>query len=554
MSESRWRNWVDNSVKTNRGFRTFMEGRAAEEARKAGLVSDFYGRWKNPETGEVIAKTVGDRLVYLDADEVSNPGARDPEADMGNPTSAASGLSPADRARALGLQSDGSGGYVDPQTGQVAARTVNGELVFYDSRGSGGAVSDGAGGQAMVQSQPSWKDPVTGVIIVPPAKPETPYEYEAIPAAVPAQSPMGFQSFLDQKRKEMYDSQAAAAGAAPPQEAEAELEQETEAEESPAMANYREEMQDVIGLARESGDEEKIIQADKAEKLINSDEFKKEVQEYFELAPEDKQEDILDLAIELAIVTAKNERAEELLKEIDDNDSLSEEERKKQTNELLDKRDYDFPHVLKKEIEDIVGEFRSSDPEVDEYPEEEKRYDGDKIFYDLKSVNPYGSDLAPFDYDDVEVEAKNILKDNGNPSGIKGLTRIDWYNQKEGEIPNSEKKSNAFDALKVWRRQVLPDLKPGTVVYNAPMEGGRGDNARERIYTLAGFGPLDKEKGVQLGVVVQDEQGKNKVVPIGEEEGGRRRRRVAESIMWMLDDEINNFEEYRLMESLFHGL
>ena len=56
---------------------------------------------------------------------------------MGNPT-VASGQNPADRARAMGLQSKGNGSYVD-QSGNVVARTVNNELVFYDDGMSGGA-------------------------------------------------------------------------------------------------------------------------------------------------------------------------------------------------------------------------------------------------------------------------------------------------------------------------------------------------------------------------------------------------------------------------------
>ena len=62
-------------------------------------------------------------------------------------------MSPAERAQQLGLQSDGSGGYIDPESGQVVARTVNGELVFYDNRGaSGGVVTDGEGGQKLANA------------------------------------------------------------------------------------------------------------------------------------------------------------------------------------------------------------------------------------------------------------------------------------------------------------------------------------------------------------------------------------------------------------------
>ena len=60
---------------------------------------------------------------------------------------------PAQMAQRMGLQSDGSGGYVDPSTGQVVARTVNNELVFYDPMG--GAISAQSDGAALTQAQPS---------------------------------------------------------------------------------------------------------------------------------------------------------------------------------------------------------------------------------------------------------------------------------------------------------------------------------------------------------------------------------------------------------------
>lgn len=122
--------------------------------------------------------------------------------DMGNP-SGTGAISPAERARQLGLESDGHGSYLDPATGEIRARTVNDELVFYDqSRASGGAVSDGSGGAELTQSAPSWVDPDTGLIIVPPAKPESPEEVAAIPDPTPATEPQGFASFMQKKKVE----------------------------------------------------------------------------------------------------------------------------------------------------------------------------------------------------------------------------------------------------------------------------------------------------------------------------------------------------------------
>jgi hypothetical protein len=128
--------------------------------------------------------------------------------DMGNPTGTGA-VSPAQRAAQLGLQSDGHGSYVDPATGQVVARTVNGELVFYDnSRASGGAIADGSGGAQLTQAAPSWIDPDNGMIVVPPAKPESEEEIASIPATTPATEPVGFSKFMQkQKDKKAQEKQ-----------------------------------------------------------------------------------------------------------------------------------------------------------------------------------------------------------------------------------------------------------------------------------------------------------------------------------------------------------
>ena len=105
--------------------------------------------------------------------------------------------SPAEMAKSMGLQSDGSGGYTD-ESGNVVARTVNNELVFYDPMG--GAISAQSDGAQLTQAQPSWKDPVTGEITVPPGAPESPEEISAIPAPVPALAPAGYSAFMNKKK------------------------------------------------------------------------------------------------------------------------------------------------------------------------------------------------------------------------------------------------------------------------------------------------------------------------------------------------------------------
>ena len=118
--------------------------------------------------------------------------------------------SPAQMAQRMGLQSDGSGGYIDPSTGEVVARTVNNELVFYDPMG--GAISAQSDGAQLTQAQPSWRDPVTGEITVPPGQPESPEEIAAVPDPIPAQAPAGYNAFMNKAKKDAYAAQGASMG------------------------------------------------------------------------------------------------------------------------------------------------------------------------------------------------------------------------------------------------------------------------------------------------------------------------------------------------------
>ena len=150
MSESRWSRWVDHSPK-KLGFSAFIK-----EA-KTGV---------NP-TGTGIE-------------------------------------TPAQRAQRMGLQSDGHGSYMDPNTGQIVARTINNELVFYDNGPTGGAVSDGEGGDYKPETGatgPTYTDPDTGMVMVPPAKPKSKEELAAVPDHTPATAPAGFKDAMRKKKE-----------------------------------------------------------------------------------------------------------------------------------------------------------------------------------------------------------------------------------------------------------------------------------------------------------------------------------------------------------------
>ena len=126
--------------------------------------------------------------------------------EKGNPTPGGDqGMSPSEKAKQMGLQSDGHGSWRD-QEGNIVARTVNGELVFYEP--GGGAVSDSGGGSDLAMAKPTWSDPVTGMAITPPSKPETPEEIAAVPAATPSQAPAGYERFMQQRKEDLYKDQA----------------------------------------------------------------------------------------------------------------------------------------------------------------------------------------------------------------------------------------------------------------------------------------------------------------------------------------------------------
>ena len=148
MSESRWSRWVDHSPK-KMGFSSFLK-----EANPTGT---------GVET-------------------------------------------PAEKAKRLNLQSDGHGSYIDPKTGQIVARTVNGELVFYDDGPTGGATSDGEGGgddiaQQTTSTAPTYRDPDTGEVTVPPAQPKSKEDLAAVPDPTPATAPQGYDKAMAKKKE-----------------------------------------------------------------------------------------------------------------------------------------------------------------------------------------------------------------------------------------------------------------------------------------------------------------------------------------------------------------
>jgi len=551
---SRWERW---NVQPKKGLslKSFVaEGQAQQEAERQGLVFAGYGKYADPKTGEIVARIVSDRLIPVAGDQPGAMGTTAATTDTGNPTGQASGITPADRARQMGLQSDGSGGYVDPSTGQVAARTVNNELVFYSPQG--GAVSDGAGGEQLTQPSPSWVDPVTGELMVPPAQPESPEEKAAVPPAVPAQAPASYNGFMNMKRKEMYAQNAADMNQSAIQD---DIDSQQQAvddkfESYPQMQNLLVDMKGIIERANASGDEHKMgvaaILQDTLESLAD------EMKSLYERSREEDHEELTTHIRRREIAKAKSQHHKEMQPEgsykADDNPApfayfgagTTAKEKQDEINQILD-RNIEAQSFA--EAGDVPNEIASNG-----------------VVYNLKPKRVIAPDfLAKSTNDALRDAGLDFRVDSDNIE----VTEVDW--EVEGaedgldtsanrrNLGPDESKRRALGALKTWRTEVLPQLSPGMIVNATAMaDEGEGErrNQRERIYQLAGFGSPGSQTGIapgMYGIVVRDETGKNSVIPVIPTAKQKNRRLAQmESIYIMLNDGILNMNEQKVVAKM----
>ena len=288
-----------------------LPGEPDKIAASNNWTPDRFG-WYRDGGGQVVARQVGGQMMVYDDEMPGHTGSGN-GVDQGNPTMA-SGQNPADRARAAGLQSRGNGTYVN-SAGQVAARTVNGELVFYDDGASGGAVTDGGGGQQLVQSQPSWVDPDSGLIIVPPAQPESPGEMAATPDPIPATTPHGYNSFIDKRHKEMKRKA----------QVQRDIESEVQEQEQAVAEKYSQieganefytKVQKVFELASNSGDELKAAAADIFKSTFDAE--KDRFFQFYQYMPEEEHEELTADLISQMIYGSRNEAIRDMSETDDD--------------------------------------------------------------------------------------------------------------------------------------------------------------------------------------------------------------------------------------------
>jgi hypothetical protein len=519
---SRWAHWSSGTEEKKLGFSSFqliaemgqpVQGDPDQIIQQNGWQHRGYGYYVDA-SGQTVARVMDGQLYMVN----SEPNEVDKQIDTGNPTNAASGMKPADRARSMGLQSNGRGGYIDPKTGQTVARTVNNELVFYDQRPGGGAVSDGAGGQKIAQDTPSWQDPVTGLVVTPPAKPESAQEIAAIPDPIPAQSPSGYNKFIQQKKllsyaqhKQEYEQQQADLAANQEYEAAMEPYQSGEASKLWLMKFMKK-------IDAAMADPEKSEMAENALLKLQSS-----AAMYSQLLNKSNPEDLPEVQETLSryiISSAKglDVKAAHFGAKLD---SIAQQQRS--------------------EYQDFQKSLEEGDPNVDQV-------EGERVVFTLDK-RPPTEDMSQEDGALVFNAASEVGQDfDTMPTSMMG---IEWDSFEDTEDKEANKLT-AMDALKTWRQKVLPNLSPGTILYNVPLEGGRDGNQRERIYKLAGFGDVDSigDTNMQFGLVVHDENGQPKVVPVGGEDSSR----INEAYLTFLDMKLNTSHINTLYEHLFNGL
>jgi len=524
---------------------------AAIEAQRQGLEFAGFAKYRDPKTGQIVARVVGDELVPVEGDE-SQPGGfgtTGATTDTGNPTGDGF-MGPADRARQMGLQSDGSGGYVDPSTGQVVARTVNNELVFYSPQG--GAVSDGAGGEQLTQPSPSWVDPVTGELMVPPAQPESPEEKMAVPASVPALAPASYNMFMNFKRKQMYKQNYEQMNAQQDIDGQ-QAEVDDLYSQHPAMGKLLNDMKGIIERANATGDKDKMAVATILQDALAD--IADEIGSSFNDVKEEDHEELSSLLRRRSVARAKKQHYE---------DSRPEGSRRASDNPAP--FEYWQSGRDAKGYQDEINQIADRNTELEKTPKFQKvpkEVSDGGIRY---KIEPKKDRLHP----KLDVKANDALREAGQNYRVGEKPKVytvDWDVEgadeemdAEGnrrELGPQESKRKALTALRTWRNEVLPRFSPGTIVHAEPMkEEGEGqyENQRERIYQLAGFG--SNHGGPQIpgmyGVVIENEDGVNELVPVmpTKEQKNKRTTQMESVYIRMNDHNLNTVDTDVIVEML----
>ena len=122
-----------------------------------------------------------------------------PRSEMGQPSPGnQSGMTNSDKLKQQGFQHQGFNNYV--RGDGTSAKIIRGEIIYYNMNGE--VSSEDGGGLSVMGAKPTWTRPDDGQSMTPPAQPETPDEIASVPDPVPAQPPMGYDKFMNDKAVE----------------------------------------------------------------------------------------------------------------------------------------------------------------------------------------------------------------------------------------------------------------------------------------------------------------------------------------------------------------
>jgi len=299
-------------------------------------------------------------------------------------------------------------------------------------------------------------------------------------------------------------------------------------------------------MAQNSGIEDKVGSAAIAMDMMAEDVEK--YQHFFDYIPEEDHELLTKKLIHYVIMEAKEQWLKDNL--IEDDDDWEEVGRKRDT---IGGRSSGGPGQFMDQFRDNIGMQDIPDRVPPENGEEDiETVEGDYTQYFLRHMSTEGNEGEYFAGKDIWDKEKHSLKHRWDPKqqlankwdNPKNMISVSWDSKEEfqdAEDPQLKKKM-ALDAVKTWRTKILPELDPGTIVHNQP-----NDEQKARIYSLAGFADPN-ENNDQWGIVITGKDGKNEVVPLGEQTKGKGR--MDERYLGMLDGELNTEEVELVYEML----
>ena len=438
--------------------------------------------------------------------------------EQGNPTPGGlGGQTPAEKAKQLGLRSNRHGSWLDSE-GNIVARTVNGELVFYEP--GGGAVSDSGGGSDLAMAKPTWTDPVSGMAMTPPSKPETPEEIAAVPAATPAQAPAGYERFMQQRKEDLYKDDMLNA------QAQQEIEQQQMEVDQKYIDNgiigVQMRLQALIGRAQENGSKYQMAVASAVTDKMNGDVDK--FAEYFSTTPQEDHDKLMQAIVRHTVNLSK--------KELFDAKILP------RIKQAMKDGDYDKVRALNKfnnsewiEDEREVDNLRGV-KSAESLKGMKSKVKGKHVHYDLNTPELFFSDKGTSDNDKRKEEtlwttAEELGRENG-VRDINNAVEIEWSVPGGKDEDDSMNRKIAMDSLYTWRDKVLPSIPAGTVVYSKTALGGdKGEgDSRINLYKMAGFSDLNSDyNDCQWGLVVDGDDDKKRVIPLELKKPKRKKKK-----------------------------